>query len=50
MIGNLVVLVEMYLLIRIKVDRAIGERYGCLPPPRLQNQRPLGVDRLEQIF
>lgn len=23
---------------------------GCLPPPMLENQRPLGVDRLEQIF
>lgn len=29
---------------------AIGERHGCLPAPRLQNQRPFGVDRLEQIF
>lgn len=33
-----------------KLDEAIGKQYGCLPPPRLQNQRPLGVDRLEQIF
>ncbi|KAA6409046.1 MAG: cytochrome P450 alkane hydroxylase [Lasallia pustulata] len=33
-----------------RADKAIGEQYGCLPPPRLQNQRPLGVDRLEQIF
>jgi hypothetical protein len=33
-----------------KLDRAIGEEHGCLPPPHLQNQRPLGVDRLEQIF
>lgn len=24
--------------------------HGCLPPPMLQNQRPLGIDRLEQIF
>ena len=28
----------------------VKERYGCLPAPRLQNQRPFGVDRLEQIF
>ena len=34
----------------IQADKAIGEQYGCLPPPRLQNQRPLGLDRLEQIF
>src|SRR2546423_11841708 len=34
----------------MKADKAIAEHYGCLPPPRLQNQRPLGVDRLEQIF
>ena len=24
--------------------------HGCQPPPRLINQRPLGLDRLEQIF
>ncbi|PLB46480.1 cytochrome P450 alkane hydroxylase [Aspergillus steynii IBT 23096] len=29
---------------------AIARQHGCLPPPMLQNQRPLGVDRLEQIF
>ncbi|KAF2266735.1 cytochrome P450 alkane hydroxylase [Lojkania enalia] len=29
---------------------AIAERHGCLPAPRLQNQRPWGIDRLEQIF
>ncbi|KAH4054852.1 hypothetical protein HBH70_047010 [Parastagonospora nodorum] len=29
---------------------AIGRRHGCLPAPRLQNQRPWGIDRLEQIF
>jgi hypothetical protein len=31
-------------------DKAISDRHGCLPAPRLQNQRPFGVDRLEQIF
>ncbi|KAK8111826.1 uncharacterized protein PG998_008283 [Apiospora kogelbergensis] len=25
-------------------------QYGCEPPPLLQNQRPFGLDRLEQIF
>ena len=25
-------------------------KHGCQPPPLLENQRPLGVDRLEQIF
>jgi len=39
-----------YLLTIGKVDKAIAERYGCLPPPRLQNKRPLGLDRLKQIF
>ena len=28
----------------------LAAAHGCLPPPMLQNQRPLGVDRLEQIF
>ncbi|KAF9696347.1 hypothetical protein EKO04_005637 [Ascochyta lentis] len=31
-------------------DEAISQRYGCQPAPRLQNRRPFGVDRLEQIF
>lgn len=34
----------------LKATKATIERYGCLPPPRLQNQRPWGIDRLEQIF
>jgi hypothetical protein len=29
---------------------ALAQQHGCLPPPLLENQRPLGVDRLEQIF
>jgi hypothetical protein len=29
---------------------AIAKEHGCLPPPLLENQRPMGVDRLEQIF
>ncbi|KAI1818133.1 cytochrome P450 alkane hydroxylase [Poronia punctata] len=33
-----------------KILDAIALRNGCLPPPLLQNQRPWGVDRLEQIF
>ncbi|KAF1843674.1 cytochrome P450 alkane hydroxylase [Cucurbitaria berberidis CBS 394.84] len=33
-----------------QADKALGERHGCLPAPRLQNQRPFGIDRLEQIF
>ncbi|KAI0868246.1 cytochrome P450 alkane hydroxylase [Hypoxylon argillaceum] len=33
-----------------KVLDAIARENGCLPPPLLQNQRPLGIDRLEQIF
>jgi len=31
-------------------DQAIGALHGCFPAPRLQNQRPFGIDRLEQIF
>ncbi|OCT46538.1 Cytochrome P450 [Cladophialophora carrionii] len=31
-------------------DKALADRYGCLAPPRLENQRPFGIDRLEQIF
>lgn len=26
------------------------QQYGCSPPPLLENQRPFGIDRLEQIF
>ena len=25
-------------------------QHGCLPAPRIQNQRPWGFDRLEQCF
>ena len=32
-----------------KTNTAIGQSHRCRPPPRLVNQRPLGVDRLEQI-
>ena len=35
---------------RQRSNQIIADRHGCLPPPRLRNQRPLGVDRLEQIF
>ncbi|KAN0081841.1 Cytochrome P450 [Elaphomyces granulatus] len=34
---------------REEID-AIARQHGCLQPPMLQNQRPLGIDRLEQIF
>lgn len=34
----------------MKANKALGDLHGCLPAPRLQNQRPFGVDRLEQIF
>jgi hypothetical protein len=30
--------------------KSLAAQHGCLSPPRLQNQRPLGIDRLEQIF
>ncbi|KAK0714745.1 cytochrome P450 alkane hydroxylase [Lasiosphaeris hirsuta] len=35
---------------RQEVLDAIAREHGCLDPPLLENQRPLGVDRLEQIF
>ncbi len=34
----------------MKADREFGLRHGCLPPARLKNELPLGVDRLSQIF
>lgn len=30
--------------------RQLAAQHGCKSPPRLVNQRPLGIDRLEQIF
>ncbi|CAJ2500090.1 Uu.00g029430.m01.CDS01 [Anthostomella pinea] len=33
-----------------RVHDALIKQHGCRPPPLLQNQRPFGVDRLEQIF
>lgn len=33
-----------------KSDIELARANGCQSPPRLLNQRPLGVDRLEQIF
>ncbi|KAK0648079.1 cytochrome P450 alkane hydroxylase [Cercophora newfieldiana] len=35
---------------RQKLLDAIAKQNGCLDPPLLENQRPMGVDRLEQIF
>jgi len=34
----------------IKLLDAVAKQHGCLPPPLLENQRPMGLDRLEQIF
>ena len=33
-----------------QAQKSFAEQHGCLPAPRIQNQRPWGVDRLEQIF
>ncbi|KAF2647562.1 cytochrome P450 [Lophiostoma macrostomum CBS 122681] len=48
----LVGVITQYIYQRRKAqeDKAIANHHGCLPAPRLQNQRPWGVDRLEQIF
>lgn len=35
---------------RRKLHSAIIAEHGCQSPPRLLNQRPWGIDRLEQIF
>ena len=37
-------------LIPLQDDMQKGVARGCQLPPRLLNQRPLGLDRLEQIF
>lgn len=31
-------------------DREFSVRHGCLPPKRLRNAWPLGLDRILQIF
>ncbi|KAI0502714.1 cytochrome P450 alkane hydroxylase [Xylaria bambusicola] len=43
---------HLYLKARrqLKALEALAHEHGCLPPPLLENQRPFGVDRLEQIF
>lgn len=33
-----------------QAHKLFAEQHGCLPAPRIQNQRPWGVDRIEQIF
>lgn len=33
-----------------QAHKLFAKQHGCLPAPRIQNQRPWGVDRLEQIF
>ena len=35
---------------RFKRYEALAKQHNCLPPPLLENQRPFGIDRLEQIF
>lgn len=35
---------------RARLHNAIKAEHKCQPPPRLLNQRPWGIDRLEQIF
>jgi hypothetical protein len=33
-----------------KADKAYGDQHGCEPAPRLLNERPLGLDRIKQIW
>ena len=42
-------LLENVKFIVLQAGTATREDYGCLPPPRLANRRPLGVDRMEQL-
>ncbi|OBT56020.1 hypothetical protein VE04_03687 [Pseudogymnoascus sp. 24MN13] len=51
--ANMGAAIHMYiqpLIALLAANKALGDLHGCLPAPRLQNQRPFGVDRLEQIF
>lgn len=48
--GSLEDMPNLHLLTYQKILEELAASHGCLPPPMLQNQRPLGVDRLEQIF
>jgi cytochrome P450 len=34
----------------VQAERALRDRHGCLPAPRLRNQRPFGIDRIEQLL
>jgi hypothetical protein len=34
----------------LESDKLFGTQHGCLPPPRLINEKPLGIDRLQQIW
>jgi hypothetical protein len=37
-------------LTRLKSDKLFGEQNACQPPPRVINEKPLGIDRLQQIW
>ncbi|KAI3321732.1 cytochrome P450 alkane hydroxylase [Xylariaceae sp. AK1471] len=54
LLAVLLVSLSIYHYVKAKREQktlnAIAREHGCLPPPLLQNQRPLGLDRLEQIF
>lgn len=43
-------LLRASILTPAKNDIELARANGCQSPPRLLNQRPFGVDRLEQIF
>jgi hypothetical protein len=34
----------------VQANKAFCDRHGCLPAPRLINQRPFGVDHIEQLL
>jgi hypothetical protein len=35
---------------KYQMSKAVNSSNGCLPPPKLPNQRPFGFDRLEQLI
>jgi len=50
LVGGLIIVVYVRSWQRERALKEITTKSGCKSPPRLINQRPWGVDRLEQIF
>lgn len=54
LVATILVIIYCWRLIHVYQARqahdSFAKQHGCLPPPRIQNQRPWGLDRVEQIF